>query len=69
VVAGSLDRVERIAWAVQAGAAGVTVGTAALEGAFPAASKRLADQVGFLLREVARMATNHNLEERKHPPT
>ncbi|MBM9402410.1 4-hydroxythreonine-4-phosphate dehydrogenase [Gluconacetobacter azotocaptans] len=36
IVAGSLDRAERIRAAASAGAAGFTVGTAVLDGAFPA---------------------------------
>src|SRR5918995_1817821 len=45
VVAGSVDRPERIAALIDAGAAGFTVGTAALDGAFPARSPKLEDQL------------------------
>jgi hypothetical protein len=44
IVAGSIDRRERLAAARDAGAAGFTIGTAVFEGAF-AASPRLADQL------------------------
>jgi uncharacterized protein related to proFAR isomerase len=36
IVAGSLDRAERIRCAASAGAAGFTIGTALLDGVFPA---------------------------------
>ena len=49
VVAGSLDRPERIAAVVAAGATGFTVGTAALDGAFPCGAA-LRDQLDFILR-------------------
>ena len=45
IVAGSLDRAERIEAAVAAGAAGFTVGTAALNGVFPARSRGIGDQL------------------------
>lgn len=48
VVAGSIDRPERIAAAWDAGAAGFTIGTAVFEGAF-APSLRLADQLAAVL--------------------
>lgn len=48
VVAGSIDRESRVRAAIEAGAAGFTVGTAALEGAFPAMSKRLPDQLAAI---------------------
>jgi DNA-binding NarL/FixJ family response regulator len=51
VVAGSIDRPERIAAVIQAGAAGFTVGTAALDGAFPARSTHLADQLAFIVEQ------------------
>ncbi|ACI52042.1 conserved hypothetical protein [Gluconacetobacter diazotrophicus PA1 5] len=47
IVAGSLDRAERIRAAASAGAAGFTVGTAAFDGAFPA-SPDLAGQIGHI---------------------
>lgn len=47
IVAGSLDRAERIRVAASAGAAGFTVGTAAFDGAFPA-SADLAGQIGCI---------------------
>ncbi len=51
VVAGSIDRPERIAAVTQAGAAGFTVGTAALDGAFPARSTQFADQLAFIVEQ------------------
>jgi hypothetical protein len=47
IMAGSIDRPERIAAAARAGAAGFTVGTAALDGVFPTAPG-LVDQLSFL---------------------
>ncbi len=49
VVAGSIDREERIVAAAQAGAAGFTVGTAALHDAFPAEGVGLVAQVRSIL--------------------
>jgi len=53
VVAGSIDRTERITTIVDAGAAGFTVGTAALDGVFPARSTALADQLAFLAEQAS----------------
>lgn len=53
VVAGSIDRPERITDLLEAGAAGFTVGTAALDSAFPACSTRLADQLAFILQRAS----------------
>lgn len=47
IVAGSIDCAERIEAVVRAGAAGFTVGTAALDGAFPCPA-RLRDQLAFI---------------------
>jgi len=49
IMAGSIDRPARIAAAARAGAAGFTVGTAALAGAFPAAAPGFSGQVRALL--------------------
>lgn len=49
VVAGSIDREDRLIAAAEAGAAGFTVGTAALQGAFPAEGEGFASQVRALL--------------------
>ncbi|MFN0115133.1 MAG: methylglyoxal synthase [Paracoccaceae bacterium] len=49
IMAGSIDRAERIEAAAAAGAAGFTVGTAALEGLFPADSAGFTDQVRAIL--------------------
>ncbi len=48
VVAGSIDRAERIEAVARAGAAGFTVGTAALEGVFPAAPE-LGRQLAYIV--------------------
>jgi 4-hydroxythreonine-4-phosphate dehydrogenase len=53
VVAGSIDRPERIAAVIAAGAAGFTIGTAALDGAFPARSTRLVDQLAFIAEQAS----------------
>jgi hypothetical protein len=49
VIAGSLDRAERLAAVVAAGASAFTVGTAALEGVFPCGSP-LGDQLTYILQ-------------------
>lgn len=49
IVAGSLDSAERIQLVCRAGAAGFTVGTAALDGKFPAAREGLAGQLQAIL--------------------
>jgi len=53
VVAGSIDRPELIAAVIEAGAAGFTVGTAALDGVFPARSPALADQLAFIVQRAS----------------
>lgn len=53
IVAGSVDRPERVAAAVRAGAAAFTVGTAALDGAFPARSPTLAHQIEAIREALA----------------
>jgi 4-hydroxythreonine-4-phosphate dehydrogenase len=53
VVAGSLDRPERITDLLKAGVAGFTVGTAALDGAFPARSTKLVDQLAFIAEQAS----------------
>ncbi|HLZ85463.1 MAG TPA: hypothetical protein VKQ54_18015 [Caulobacteraceae bacterium] len=55
VIAGSLDRAERLAAVVAAGASAFTVGTAALENGFPCAP-RLADQLTYILQARDRAA-------------
>ena len=49
IVAGSIDRPGRVADAQAGGAAGFTIGTAALAGRFPARSPALADQLAAIL--------------------
>jgi mannose-6-phosphate isomerase-like protein (cupin superfamily) len=48
IVAGSIDCPSRIAAALQGGAAAFTIGTAALDGVFPAASPALAAQIAAI---------------------
>jgi 4-hydroxythreonine-4-phosphate dehydrogenase len=56
IVAGSIDRAERIGDVVRGGAVAFTVGTAALDGAFPAGSDRLADQLRYIKLTLHRIA-------------
>lgn len=49
IMAGSIDRAERVGAAAEAGAAGFTVGTAALEETFPAARPGFAAQIRSIL--------------------
>ena len=49
IIAGSIDQEERIVAAAEAGAAGFTVGTAALDEVFPAANQGLVAQVQSIL--------------------
>ena len=53
IVAGSIDSPERIAAARAGGAAAFTVGTAALDGRFPARSAALTDQLAAIQAAVA----------------
>lgn len=55
VIAGSLDRAERLAAVVSSGATAFTVGTAALESVFPCAP-RLPDQLAYILQTRDRAA-------------
>ncbi|RUV66515.1 MAG: cupin domain-containing protein [Mesorhizobium sp.] len=52
-VAGSIDTPERIAVVRDAGAAGFTIGTAALDGKYPAPEKDVSSQLATILRDVA----------------
>jgi hypothetical protein len=56
VIAGSLDRAERLAAVVSAGASAFTVGTAALDGVFPCPAG-LIDQLAYILAARDRAAT------------
>ena len=58
-VAGSIDTPERITILKDAGAAGFTIGTAALDGKYPADDKDVARQLGAIIRDVA--ALNRHL--------
>jgi hypothetical protein len=59
IVAGSIDGAERIAAVVRGGAAAFTVGTAALDGVFPAATSRLADQLRYIKTSLQRIANEY----------
>ena len=52
-VAGSIDTAEQIAVVKEAGAAGFTIGTAALDGKYPAQEKHVSGQLAAILRDVA----------------
>ena len=52
-IAGSIDTSERIAVVQSAGAAGFTIGTAALDGKYPAKEKDVPSQLTAIIRDVA----------------
>jgi hypothetical protein len=56
IVAGSIDCPERIAAAHNCGAAAFTIGTAALDGVFPARSSSLSDQIRAIQEALAALA-------------
>lgn len=58
-VAGSIDTPEQIAAVKQGGAAGFTIGTAVLDGRYPAASPDVPAQLAAIIRDVAK--ENHHL--------
>ena len=64
IMAGSIDREERVSQAAEAGAAGFTVGTAALEGAFPAEGPDFVAQVRAILEITARANTRSTAPRR-----
>jgi len=57
-MAGSVDTPEQIAAIKAAGAAGFTIGTAALDGLYPAEGKDVPSQLAAIIRDVARL-NNH----------
>ena len=57
-VAGSIDTPEQIAVVKAAGAAGFTIGTAALDGKYPAEGKDVPSQLSAIIRSVASL-NNH----------
>ena len=61
IVAGSIDTPERIRVVKAAGAAGFTVGTAALDGKYPANGSDVQTQLAAIIREVA--ALNRHLSQ------
>lgn len=58
-VAGSIDTPQQISAVKEAGAAGFTIGTAALDGNYPASAKDVLSQLAAIIRDVA--ALNKNL--------
>jgi 4-hydroxythreonine-4-phosphate dehydrogenase len=60
IVAGSIDRAERIAAVVRGGAAAFTVGTAALDGMFPVVEEGLAHQLRYIELAALRSARELN---------
>ena len=56
IVAGSIDAPERVRAAVASGAAGFTIGTAAIAGAYAPGERDFAAQIRAVLRTVAEMA-------------
>jgi len=52
-MAGSIDTPEQIAAVQDAGAAGFTIGTAALDGKYPASGKDVPSQLAAIIRDVA----------------
>lgn len=57
-VAGSIDTPDRIATVKNAGAAGFTIGTAALDGKYPISERDLQSQLAAIIRDVAAL-NNH----------
>ena len=57
-IAGSIDTPERIAVVQRAGAAGFTIGTAALDGKYPANGDDVPSQLAAIIRDVAAL-NNH----------
>ncbi|MEP2262038.1 MAG: cupin domain-containing protein [Paracoccaceae bacterium] len=55
IVAGSIADQERIALVRQAGASGFTIGTAALDGEYPASGTELDTQLATIVRDVANL--------------
>lgn len=64
IVAGSIDTPEQIACLKEAGAAGFTIGTAALDGRYPAKSTDVGGQLAAVIRDVA-VLNGHISEVRK----
>lgn len=64
VMAGSIDREERVFEAAEAGASGFTVGTAALSGEFPAEGEGLTAQVQSILAMTGRAAQRSTVPRR-----
>ncbi len=64
IMAGSIDRADRVRTVAESGAAGFTVGTAALDGAFPAESEGFAAQVRAIL-DITTEARRHSIAPRR----
>jgi len=58
IMAGSIDTLKHISDVKKAGAAGFTIGTAALDGNYPARSNDLSDQLAAIMKDVAEV-NNH----------
>lgn len=65
-VAGSIDTPERIAVVKSAGAAGFTIGTAALDGKYPANGKDVPSQLTAIIRDVAALNKHLSLIHKKN---
>jgi len=63
-VAGSIDTPDQIAAIKEAGAAGFTIGTAALDGKYPAAETDVSSQLAAIIRDVAAL-NNHLIKRSK----
>lgn len=55
IIAGSISSREHIAQVKQVGAAGFTIGTAALDGQYPAGGSELRHQLGAIMKDVAQV--------------
>jgi hypothetical protein len=61
VIAGSIDRRDRIQAVVSGGAAGFTIGTAVLDGAFPASGSGLTEQLAAVRTILGEAAMDHSI--------
>jgi hypothetical protein len=67
-VAGSIGTPERIAIVKEVGAAGFTIGTAALDGKYPASGTDLPSQLTAIMHDVATLDQHVSPIYRKNPP-
>lgn len=68
-VAGSIDTPERIAVVSESGAAGFTIGTAALDGKYPANGKDVTSQLAAIIRDVAALNKHLSPFHKESPAT